>query len=169
METNSVRRFNNLDAMRADFDAYPAFWYQIGSTANSIFRSETDKERQNYYRERAIECFKKYVKDCDKILENDPNSYYRIKESINQYSAYLKNIVNSDDKDGHTENQYEAKKTLDELNKLSTLLDIKFDKAKRKYSMVKESSHQYGEDYLKMYAEESGPQISDHWGFIGGS
>ena len=60
METNSVRRFNNLDAMRADFDAYPAFWYQIGSTANSIFRSETDKERQNYYRERAIECFKKY-------------------------------------------------------------------------------------------------------------
>lgn len=109
--------------------------------SKSVIDNEFINPKLNYKDQ--IECFKKYVKDCDKVLENDPNSYYRIKESINQYSAYLKNIVNSDDKDGHTENQYEAKKALDELNKLSTLLDIKFDRAKHKYSMVKESSNQY--------------------------
>ena len=109
--------------------------------SKSVIDNEFINPKLNYKDQ--IECFKKYVKDCDKVLENDPNSYYRIKESINQYSAYLKNIVNNDDKDGHTENQYEAKKALDELNKLSTLLDIKFDRAKHKYSMVKESSNQY--------------------------
>ena len=109
--------------------------------SKSVIDNEFINPKLNYKDQ--IECFKKYVKDCDKVLENNPNSYYRIKESINQYSAYLKNIVNNDDKHGHTENQYEAKKALDELNKLSTLLDIKFDRAKRKYSMVKESSNQY--------------------------
>lgn len=63
METNPVKRYNCLDAMKPAFTAYPAFWYQIGSTANSIYRSSlyaSDKEIQDVYRSYAIECFEKY-------------------------------------------------------------------------------------------------------------
>ena len=63
MESNPVRRYNNLNALRSSFDAYPAFWYQIGSTANSIFRNDKytpDLEAKSRYRAYAIECFEKY-------------------------------------------------------------------------------------------------------------
>lgn len=61
MESNPVRRYNNLNALRSSFDAYPAFWYQIGSTANSIFRNDKytpDLEAKSRYRAYAIECLK---------------------------------------------------------------------------------------------------------------
>ena len=32
MEENLVKRYNQLKSMRSVFDAYPAFWYQLGST-----------------------------------------------------------------------------------------------------------------------------------------
>ena len=63
MEENLVRRYNKLDAMRIYFDAYPAFWYQIGSTANSIYRSNLFSGNpgvKEEYKKFAIECFKKY-------------------------------------------------------------------------------------------------------------
>ncbi len=33
---------------------------------------------------------------------------------------------------------------------------------------AKESADQYGKDHLKMYAEESGPPLPDHWRSAGG-
>lgn len=60
MQTNPVKRYNDLDAVRGDYEAYPAFWYQIGSTANTIFRNASDAEIKEYYREKAIECFNQY-------------------------------------------------------------------------------------------------------------
>ncbi len=63
IEPNLIRRYTKLDAMRSIFSAYPAFWYQLGSTANSIYRSglfEADKDFQSFYKDSAIECFKKY-------------------------------------------------------------------------------------------------------------
>ena len=63
METNSIKRFNNLNAMRSVFNAYPAFWYQIGSTANSIYRSgvfASDSEIQVFYKSNALDCFEIY-------------------------------------------------------------------------------------------------------------
>lgn len=65
MERNLIIRYNKLDAMRYNFNAYPAFWYQIGSTANSIYRSDIfkdDAEIQGVYKSYAMECFEKYKK-----------------------------------------------------------------------------------------------------------
>lgn len=62
-ESNLVKRYNSLSAMKSEFDAYPVFWYQIGSTANCIYRSDlyaSEPEILAMYRSRAIECFEKY-------------------------------------------------------------------------------------------------------------
>ena len=37
MEDNPISRYGKLDGMSAQFAAYPHFWYQMGSTANSIY------------------------------------------------------------------------------------------------------------------------------------
>ena len=60
MQANPVKRFNDLDAMKSNYEAYPAFWYRIGSTANSIYLNENDAELKEYYREKALDCFKQY-------------------------------------------------------------------------------------------------------------
>lgn len=63
MESNLIKKYNKLDSMRHIFNAYPAFWYQIGSTANSIYRStiyKDDAEIREIYKIYAIECFEKY-------------------------------------------------------------------------------------------------------------
>ncbi|EHL16692.1 hypothetical protein HMPREF9628_00624 [Peptoanaerobacter stomatis] len=62
-EANPIKRFNLLNDMRSIFDAYPIFWYQIGSVANSIYRDEKYSEdigMQAMFKEYAIECFSKY-------------------------------------------------------------------------------------------------------------
>lgn len=75
MEENPIKRYNRLDAMRNQFAAYPQFWYQIGSTANSIYRSnraELGDEIKNVYRGHALDCFERYY-DLNKfnILRHD--------------------------------------------------------------------------------------------------
>lgn len=63
MEVNPVKRYNKLDSMRDMFDAYPVFWYQFGSTANSIYRStlyDANLEVKSKYRAYAIEYFERY-------------------------------------------------------------------------------------------------------------
>lgn len=62
-EANPIKRVNLLNDMRSIFEAYPIFWYQIGSVANSIYRDEKyseDIEMQAMYKAYAIECFSKY-------------------------------------------------------------------------------------------------------------
>lgn len=75
MESNPIKRYIKLDAMRQAFNAYPAFWYQIGSTANSIYRSNMyrdDAEIQEIYKFYAIECFEKYEElNTYNLLRND--------------------------------------------------------------------------------------------------
>jgi len=75
MEENAVRRFNRLDTMKDKFDAYPAFWYQIGSTANSIYRSElfvNAPDVRQEYKTKAIEYFKKYGElNTFKVIRED--------------------------------------------------------------------------------------------------
>lgn len=63
MESNPVKRYNKLDSMRDMFAAYPVFWYQFGSTANSIYRStlyDNNLEVKSKYRAYAMECFERY-------------------------------------------------------------------------------------------------------------
>lgn len=62
MEANPIKRYINLDSMKSAFTAYPAFWYQIGSTANSIYRNDeyTNADMRSRYRAYAIKCFERY-------------------------------------------------------------------------------------------------------------
>lgn len=63
MDSNILRRYDRLESIKDNFVAYPPFWYQLGSTANEIWRNESlsisDDTRQ-YYREKAKEYFKQY-------------------------------------------------------------------------------------------------------------
>ena len=74
-ETNSLKRFNKLDAIRDDFAAYPPYWYQIGSTANCIYRDAEwglDISAKSRFKEQAIVSFEKYRKlNQFNILRND--------------------------------------------------------------------------------------------------
>lgn len=63
MEPSPVKRYNKLDAIKSDFEAYPVFWYQFGSTANSIFRSnlyELKPDLKCKYKALAIANFEKF-------------------------------------------------------------------------------------------------------------
>lgn len=80
MEANPVRRYNLLYKMQKDFAAYPHFWYQLGSTANYIYRNAKkqgiSEESENIYLKCAISCFEKY-------------------KEINKYSILRKDIITS--------------------------------------------------------------------------
>ena len=41
MDSDEIRRFERLTTIKDEFKAYPPFWYNYGSTANSIARDET--------------------------------------------------------------------------------------------------------------------------------
>lgn len=63
MDDNPIRRYNRLEAIKEKFSAYTPFWYQIGSTANSIYRDETidlDVATRNLYRDYALDHFSTY-------------------------------------------------------------------------------------------------------------
>ncbi len=63
MDTNALRRFDRFAAVKANFIAYPPFWYQFGSTANEIARDETlalSEETRAEYHQKAQEFFEEY-------------------------------------------------------------------------------------------------------------
>lgn len=80
MEVNPVRRYNLLCDMSDIFSAYPYFWYQLGSTANYIYRNANalgiDKESVKKYLQKAISCFEEF-------------------EKINKHSILRKDIITS--------------------------------------------------------------------------
>lgn len=63
IEPHLLKRYYKLKAMEDSFSAYPAFWYQMGSVANRIFRSDMfsdSEDNKDDYRENAIHAFEKY-------------------------------------------------------------------------------------------------------------
>ena len=74
-ETNSLKRFNKLDAIRDDFAAYPPYWYQIGSTANCIYQDTEwglDISEKARFRAHAVVSFEEYRQlNRFNILRND--------------------------------------------------------------------------------------------------
>ncbi len=65
LEDDPIKRYNSLSFMKDKFKAYPHFWYQMGSTANSIYRSEDldiSNSTRTMYKGHAIECFEHYRK-----------------------------------------------------------------------------------------------------------
>lgn len=75
-ENNPVKRFNTLEYLKPNFVAYPAFWYQLGSTANSIYRSDIyrdDSDLREVYKEKAKYAFDEYEKiNKYNLLRVDP-------------------------------------------------------------------------------------------------
>lgn len=75
MEQNAMQRYARLNIMRDKFLAYPQFWYQVGSAANSVYQDKTldmTDEMREFYKERAIECFEEYYRlNKFSILRND--------------------------------------------------------------------------------------------------
>lgn len=66
-DPNIIRRYERLDAIKEYFEAYPPFWYYLGSVANKIYRERKDLEC-NYYKAMAISAFEKYWKINEKGL-----------------------------------------------------------------------------------------------------
>lgn len=75
IEQNAIKRYEKLNIMRNQFMAYPQFWYQIGSTANSVYQDKTldmTNKTREFYKERAIEYFEEYYHlNKFSILRND--------------------------------------------------------------------------------------------------
>lgn len=70
-DSNIIRRYERLDAIKEYFEAYPPFWYYLGSVANKIYRERKDLD-SHYYKERAISAFEKYWKvNAQGLLRED--------------------------------------------------------------------------------------------------
>lgn len=82
LNPNDTSRLIELESMKEYFEAYPPFWYQLGSTANRLFREQitsigvnsfsSNREMKAMYRAKAIEYFEKYRKlNSFKLVNND--------------------------------------------------------------------------------------------------
>ena len=75
MEKNPVSRWKLLKNMEGHFIAYPHFWYQLGSAANCVYRSEMyaeDPEMRAIYKIRAVDAFERYQKlNAINVLRSD--------------------------------------------------------------------------------------------------
>lgn len=64
MDQDEVRKYERLESIKADFEAYPPFWYFIGNSANYIAESDynlSDDTRAEY-RKKALDYFEKFEK-----------------------------------------------------------------------------------------------------------
>lgn len=63
MDQDEVRKYERLESIKEDFEAYPPFWYFIGNAANYISGArelDLSDETRNHYREKAVEYFEKF-------------------------------------------------------------------------------------------------------------
>ena len=62
MDQDEVRKYERLEAIKENFEAYPPFWYFIGNAANYIACNNVNlsEETQKTYREKALEYFDKF-------------------------------------------------------------------------------------------------------------
>lgn len=64
MDQDEIRKYERLESIKEDFEAYPPFWYFIGNAANYIAGSDLNisDETRDYYRRKALEYFDKFEK-----------------------------------------------------------------------------------------------------------
>lgn len=62
MDQDEVRKYERLESIKEDFEAYPPFWYFIGNAANYIAGSDLNLsvETREEYRQKALEYFDKF-------------------------------------------------------------------------------------------------------------
>jgi len=63
MDTNLIRRYERMDAIKDYFMAYPPFWFYFGDTASRIFKLDTEKFTE--YKNKALDAFN-YYWECEK-------------------------------------------------------------------------------------------------------
>lgn len=77
MDDNTLRKFERLDNIKENFEAYPPFWYYIGSAANAIVAENPDDLAiRAKYGSLAIEYFNKFreIKNLDLLREDKVRS-----------------------------------------------------------------------------------------------
>lgn len=62
MDQDAVRKYERLESIKEDFEAYPPFWYFIGNASNYIAGSNLDlsEKTRSTYRKKALEYFEKF-------------------------------------------------------------------------------------------------------------
>lgn len=62
MDQDAVRKYERLESIKEDFEAYPPFWYFIGNASNYIAGSSLDlsEETRTAYRKKAFNYFEKF-------------------------------------------------------------------------------------------------------------
>lgn len=60
MDTDYLRRYERLDSIKENFEAYAPFWYYFGNAANHIYQNYSDESIKKKYKEKAIEHFEKF-------------------------------------------------------------------------------------------------------------
>lgn len=61
MDTDLLRKYERLDTIKDEFEAYPPFWYFIGNAANAIAGDPSlHEETRREFRQKALEYFEKY-------------------------------------------------------------------------------------------------------------
>lgn len=66
MDNNLIRKYERLDTIKDNFDAYPSFWYYFGNTANSIYQDrdlELSDDSRNVYKGYALSHYDSYWKN----------------------------------------------------------------------------------------------------------
>ena len=81
MDPDDLRKYNRLDSIKDEYEAYPEFWYQMGHAANvlAINFANDDKNKQEgdnntqkeFFNEKAKECFKKFEDSYIPLLRDD--------------------------------------------------------------------------------------------------
>ncbi len=144
LEDNSdlIKKYERLDYIKENFEAYPPFWYFYGSCANSIYNRkdeyELSKESEEFYRKKAKECFEKYEKlDVYNILRENQISASSsleyaellIKEDKNKNRAKIKQLIDKASK--KAPNSYDVQELcvmdylfINEKNEASNLLNF---------------------------------------------
>lgn len=103
MEQNPMKRYNRLNTIRDQFVAYPQFWYQIGSTANSIYRDKkyaTDPDILGVFKSRAVEGFEKYYElnqanmlRCDTLTSSWALEYLELQDLYSSNRGKARELI----------------------------------------------------------------------------
>ncbi len=85
-DSDEIRKFERLEAVKHKFAAYPPFWYYFGNTANTIALGEhygLDEKEKEVYRNYAKRCFEYFA---------ELNKYNLLREDNITASCYLEYI-----------------------------------------------------------------------------
>ena len=69
LDEDKLRRYERLDYVRDKFEAYPPFWYHLGSAANAVAQDGSySQELRERYKELASESFQRYLDQTEHNL-----------------------------------------------------------------------------------------------------